>query len=1014
VERLSAVVAALLLAAAAARPPPSVQAKLDPTSVRPDRSRAAAESKDDPDADAAPPERLVVRRVELRLPAGEDATPLAAALPIHAGDLVTPRALRRAVLLLYGGGHFGDVVARALPLAPGEVVLVFECSPRRVVASVRVAGAAGALDEDRLVRAAGLAPDDELWPGRLEAAAERARAACARFGYRSAVVRARAAGERRAEVELTVEPGVPTRVAALDLGATPREAAAAVRTRAGAVLDEERLDADVRALRASLRREGWLRARVGAPAIAVEGDRARVAIAVDPGPRFTFEFAGNASVPAAALRDTLGLDAEPALDAAALEAAGERVRAAYRARGFAAARVAVAERAEPGRTAVHFDVEEGRRYRVRSVRFPGAAQRSEEWARERLQEALEALAAPDPGDAAADAERLARAVGSPAPRRAPPPAPPGEVWDPPLWDAAVARVLESYRAEGFLDAAHEGTRVALDARAGVADVDVRLREGEQTQVEAVTFDGNAAIPLADLAREARLAPGDALSYPALEATRTALVALYARGGWLYARVTDAEEFAPDRRSATVRFHVVEGPRVRVGAVVVSGAKRTREDVVRETLRLRAGDVYDPEAAARSQAALLRLGAFRSVGLRLSDPDVPEAAKDLTVEIAERPWRTLAPGIGFSLANGPRAFVELVQPNVFGRALELSARAKVNYPLGTFRPDLADKAPGDRIEGRGDVGLHDPRVHLFGTSVGARVDAIAERLHRPAYELTRASTIFGVDLPVAQRVTLSLQYELEVDHELKSAAAGLTLTRADLERLRLPEGVMTLGSVRPVLALDWRDDPVRPRRGWFASGTADYAHSIGSTGGHLFGLLQGSDVFTHMVKLSGTVTGYLPLGESSAFALSLRGGRVLPLDRNSQTIGPKRFFLGGAATMRGYGEEELIPEDVRNDAAAVVAGGQGVTSEGGEAFALAKAELRVPLRESVEVGIFTDVGNLWLNPKNAVLTNLRVSVGAGLRFATPIGPAVLDLGVNPAPDRRLGEGVLVPHFSIGVF
>ena len=49
---------------------------------------------------------------------------------------------------------------------------------------------------------------------------------------------------------------------------------------------------------------------------------------------------------------------------------------------------------------------------------------------------------------------------------------------------------------------------------------------------------------------------------------------------------------------------------------------------------------------------------------------------------------------------------------------------------------------------------------------------------------------------------------------------------------------------------------------------------------------------------------------SVLALSLRGGRVLPLDPASQTIGPKRFFLGGASTMRGYGEDELIPQDVR--------------------------------------------------------------------------------------------------------
>jgi outer membrane protein insertion porin family len=188
----------------------------------------------------------------------------------------------------------------------------------------------------------------------------------------------------------------------------------------------------------------------------------------------------------------------------------------------------------------------------------------------------------------------------------------------------------------------------------------------------------------------------------------------------------------------------------------------------------------------------------------------------------------------------------------------------------------------------------------------------------------------------------------------------------------------------------------------------------------------------MLRLSGAVSGYLPLG-ASVVALSLRGGRVLPLDAASQTIGPKRFFLGGAATMRGYAEDEMIPEDVRgaylqqvracagsvsqlacSPIARQLAAGQFLTSEGGESFVNAKLELRFPVRQNVEAGIFADLGNLWLDPRVGSITDLRLNLGAGVRFLTPIGPAVLDLGVNPSPDPRLGEGYVSPHFTIGLF
>jgi outer membrane protein assembly factor BamA len=1013
VERLIAALAALALAAAPAVAPPVVV----------------------PPAGAPALERVVVRA-----PSGEDAAALERAVPLRPGEPLGPRAVRRAVELLYGAGRCGDVVARLAPAAPGRALLVLECAPRRTVGAVRLSFASpSSLPQDRLRRAAGLAPGDELWPGRLEAAAERVRAACARAGYPAATVRSAAQGERQAQVEVAVDPGSPTRVASVELGDAPPPVVAAVATRPGGVLDRDVLDADLRAVRAALRRDGWLRARVGTPTVAIDASGAHVAIPVERGPLVAFRFVGNDSVAAAELRGQLGLDAEPALDAAAIEASAGRLRAAYQARGFADARVTGSEVATGSGVTVLFEIEEGRRYRVRTLHIAGAAERGEAWARERFLEALEALAPADPGAGAADVERLALATGTAPARRAPPPVAPGEVWDPPLWDAAAARVLEAYRADGYLEAAYDGTAAALDARGGLLDAVVRLREGVQTRVESITFDGASSLSAAEVGAEARIAAGDPLSFAALEATRASLLALYARRGHLYARVEDAEELSPDRRRARVRFRVTEGPRVRVGAIVVAGARRTREDVVKDVLALRAGDVYDPDAAARSQAALLRLGAFRSVGLRLSDPDVPEATKDLTVDIAERPWRTVAPGIGFSLANGPRAFVELLQPNLFGRALELSARAKVNYPPTLLRSDLGDMPFFERTEGRFEVGLHEPRAPLLGTIAGARVDAIAERLHRPSYDLSRASTIFGLELPAAQRVSVTVQYELEIDHIVKpDVVATIPLTRADVEQLRFPEGVTTLHSVRPVLALDWRDDPLRPRRGWFASATADWSHSIGNQGGSLLGVFPGSEVFTHIVKLSSTISGYLPLGNASAVAVSLRGGRVFPLedgtpDRPNQTIGPKRFFLGGAATMRGYGEDEMIPEDLRAglvDCARVgaspgasaacaaaqrqLATGQALTSDGGEAFALGKAELRIPLRESLELGVFADVGNLWLDPARVKLTDVRLNFGAGLRFATPIGPAVLDVGFNPSADRRLNEAVVAPHFSIGVF
>jgi outer membrane translocation and assembly module TamA len=138
-------------------------------------------------------------------------------------------------------------------------------------------------------------------------------------------------------------------------------------------------------------------------------------------------------------------------------------------------------------------------------------------------------------------------------------------------------------------------------------------------------------------------------------------------------------------------------------------------------------------------------------------------------------------------------------------------------------------------------------------------------------------------------------------------------------------------------------------------------------------------------------------------------------------------------MRGYAEESMIQEDQRAPLAAAakacasnppstactdtgrqILGGQQPVSDGGGVFVLGKVELRVPLRGSLEGALFTDVGNLWLDPAAARLQDLRVNVGFGLRFVTPIGPAVLDLGFNVTRDALLNESLAAVHFTIGVF
>jgi outer membrane protein assembly factor BamA len=266
-----------------------------------------------------------------------------------------------------------------------------------------------------------------------------------------------------------------------------------------------------------------------------------------------------------------------------------------------------------------------------------------------------------------------------------------------------------------------------------------------------------------------------------------------------------------------------------------------------------------------------------------------------------------------------------------------------------------------------------------------------------------------------------------------------LTQADLERLRFDQGTTSLQSIRPTVTFDFRDNATHPHSGWFATGSAELAHSVGASGQTYLGFFPGSDIYSNLVKVQGTLTGYLPVSRSTTLALSARGGRIYPLDPASRTIVPKRFFLGGAGTMRGFAEEEMVAQDLRAGLAeqanhcassiasqhkagqagctgpgADLAAGKQVVSDGGAAFMLLKGELRLGLSKSVELGFFADLGNLWAIPANFRLLDLRPNAGSGIRFVTPVGPAALDVGFNLRPDARINERLWAIHFTIGLF
>ena len=83
--------------------------------------------------------------------------------------------------------------------------------------------------------------------------------------------------------------------------------------------------------------------------------------------------------------------------------------------------------------------------------------------------------------------------------------------------------------------------------------------------------------------------------------------------------------------------------------------------------------------------------------------------------------------------------------------------------------------------------------------------------------------------------------------------------------------------------------------------------------------------------------------------------------------------------------------------------------GGETFLALQTEVRFPIWGDLHGAVFTDRGGVWGTTAGGP-SEVRYSVGTGLRYYTPAGAIVTDVAWNP--DRKPGERGWEFHFSIG--
>jgi outer membrane protein insertion porin family len=540
---------------------------------------------------------------------------------------------------------------------------------------------------------------------------------------------------------------------------------------------------------------------------------------------------------------------------------------------------------------------------------------------------------------------------------------PGEPFIKSEMEEGIEKLDQEYRRQGFLSAIITRHPLNFISREGYQKVSIHItiQEGPRNVIRSLRVVGS---PLQEKRNVELLGAklGDPYVPELHNAGRDALHLELGSIGYPYASVTVEEpEIHPDDTVDLV-VTVKEGPRVRLGTIIISGNESVDTRIIRTALDLNRGEVVTLEKLVDAQERIYKLKVISSVDVQLADAQTPGEYKDLMVRVKERAKYVVGLRAGYGSEDKLRGEVSVTNRNFKGMARSLSLHGKASaiersttllysHPWFQFRPIDMTLSLSDLVEEKESYSRD-------SQSAGVQfVRALSKRTESRIGYVFEGLRLFDVS-PDAQ---------LSPDDEGKTDVAAL------------------IGEILH----DARDDFLDPRSGVLGDVILEYA-------------AKGLGSETEYVKTEIAVRRYINFMDPMVWAGLIRVGRVTAYGQSDEVIISKRFFLGGQNSVRGYELDSLGPRNTNGDPV------------GGNYMINANMELRYPLFWTLRGVVFLDSGSVWLenaaDPEDEEF-NLRVSAGAGLRWTSPIGPLSLDYGykLNPAEDDEDKSRI---HFSIG--
>jgi outer membrane protein assembly factor BamA len=368
-------------------------------------------------------------------------------------------------------------------------------------------------------------------------------------------------------------------------------------------------------------------------------------------------------------------------------------------------------------------------------------------------------------------------------------------------------------------------------------------------------------------------------------------------------------------------------------------------------------------------------------------------KTVVITVTERKTQWLGWSAGFSTGEGVRGGFEYGYRNLFGSAVHATFRGQLGYQFVFLDKEVQasyESLPAnERPEYQANLTFllpYVPRAPRVTLGLDLSVLADIQRDFRIQKESGVASMVYRPQ----RRWTFSLSEELEFSdfQQFRQDLGDLgNQTVASL----VPVGQNALLATQVTAIWDRRDRAFNPHRGFLVSFSSEWGRTLQDQVKTVIGDdgKQQVTFLSNMLRFTGSFAFYIPISTRVTFASQTRYGRVVPLVGGSKTYPSRLFYLGGP-NFRGFYQNQMRPQDLEENP---IYEGRSLASRGGQVFIASQNELRFPLVGELYGGLFTDIGNLWYDPRAFNLLQVEPVVGIGLRFQTPVAALAFDYGVR---------------------